>query len=59
MRTIITTDKTVGSRVKNLQSTPTWTIPRDEREDLSNVLSELTDAYQDGWSSGSDEDDDL
>ena len=30
----------------------------DERETLSNDLGEISEAYQDGWHSGSDESDD-
>jgi hypothetical protein len=30
----------------------------DEREALSNSLGEISEAYEEGWDSGSDEDDD-
>ena len=30
----------------------------DEREVLSNSLGELAEAYEEGWDSGTDEDDD-
>jgi len=33
-------------------------IGLDEREALSNGLGEIVEAYQDGWSSGSDDDSD-
>ena len=58
MRTVLSTETTIGPQVKTLKSLTSWSIPLDEREGLSNGLAEIADAYQDDWSSGSDEDDD-
>lgn len=44
--------------MKDLRSQGTRLIRLDEREALGNSLAEIADAYQDDWSSGSDEDDD-
>lgn len=45
-------------RVKNLQAIVGRAIGMDEREALSNSLGEIAEAYEEGWDSGSDEDDD-
>lgn len=45
-------------RIRTLRTESARLVPVNEREDLGNGLAELADAYQDGWSSGSDEDDD-
>lgn len=45
-------------RIRNLRQDATRLATLDEREDLSNGLAELADAYHDGWSSGSDDDND-
>lgn len=59
VQTVLSTETTMAPQVKNLKSLTYWSIPLDEREALSNGLAEIADAYQDDWSSGSDEDDDL
>jgi len=56
--TSLSTDTTVALRVKNLQSIVSRAIAIDEREALSNSLGEIAEAYEEGWDSGSDEDDD-
>jgi len=56
--TSLSTDSTVALRVKNLQYIVNRAIGRDEREALSNLLGEIAEAYEEGWDSGSDEDDD-
>lgn len=58
VQAVLSTEKTVGSRIKQLQEASVGGAPRAQREDLTNGLSELIDAYQDGWSSGTDDDDD-
>lgn len=55
---MLSTETTIGSQVKTLKSLTARSISFDEREALSNSLAEIADAYQDDWSSGSDEDDD-
>lgn len=45
-------------KMKNLRSQVTPFISLEERENLVNGLADLGAAYEDDWSSGSDEDDD-
>lgn len=56
--TSLSTDTFVALRIKNLQHIVTRAIGMDEREALSNKLGEIAEAYEEGWDSGSDEDDD-
>jgi hypothetical protein len=58
VQTILSTTKSVGTHVKALKAQTVRSVSVDERETLSNELAEIADAYQDDWSSGSDEDDD-
>jgi hypothetical protein len=58
VQTTLSTETSIGTRMKALKTLSTWSIPLDEREVLSNGLSQIADAYQDDWDSGSDEDDD-
>lgn len=57
-RSTICTDTSISKRIKTLRAQGTRLIGLEERETLSNGLAEIADAYQDDWSSGSDEDDD-
>lgn len=57
MRTSLSTDTTVAWRIKSLQNIVARTAGLDEREALSNSLGEIAEAYEEGWDSGSDEDD--
>jgi hypothetical protein len=54
----LSTETTVALRIKNLQQIVDRAIGVDEREALSNSLGKITEAYEEGWDSGSDEDDD-
>ncbi|PQE13009.1 hypothetical protein CJF30_00002915 [Rutstroemia sp. NJR-2017a BBW] len=56
--TSLSTDTAVASRVKSLQQIVNRAIGMEEREALSNSLGEIAEAYQEGWNSDSDEDDD-
>ncbi|KAE9379258.1 tubulin nucleotide-binding domain-like protein [Stipitochalara longipes BDJ] len=56
--TSLSTDTTVALRVKRLQSIVSRAIGITEREALSNSLGEIAEAYEEGWDSGSDEDED-
>jgi hypothetical protein len=58
VQTALSTDTSVTLRVKNLQAIVGRAIGMDEREALSNSLGEIAEAYEEGWDSGSDEDDD-
>jgi len=56
--TSLSTDTTVALRIKGLQHIVSRGVGIDEREALSNSLGEISEAYEEGWDSGSDEDDD-
>jgi hypothetical protein len=58
VKTSLSTDTTVALRIKSLQHIVSRAIGVDEREALSNSLGEIAEAYEEGWDSGSDEDDD-
>ncbi|KAI9167323.1 Protein DML1 [Paramyrothecium foliicola] len=58
LQTRLSTDDSIAARVKALRTQVTWSVGLDDREALSNDLSELAEAYVDDWYSGSDEDDD-
>lgn len=58
MNTSLSTDTTVALRLKSLGSIVSRSFDIAEREALSNSLGELAEAYEEGWDSGSDEDDD-
>lgn len=58
MNTSLSTDTTVALRVKSLQHIVDRAIGIEEREALSNSLGEIAEAYEEGWDSGTDEDDD-
>lgn len=45
-------------RIRALRTGSARLVAVSEREDLGNGLAELADAYQEGWFSGSDDDDD-
>lgn len=45
-------------RIKCLKNVVGKSVSLDEREALSNSLGEIAEAYEEGWDSGSDEDDD-
>lgn len=45
--------------MKALQHVVARTVGLDEREALSNGLGEIGEAYENGWDSGSDSDDDI
>jgi len=58
VNTSLSTDTTVALRFKNLQRVVARAVGIDEREALSNSLGEMAEAYEEGWDSGSDEDED-
>ncbi|CZR54439.1 related to beta tubulins [Phialocephala subalpina] len=58
VRTSLSIDTTIASRIKELQSIVNRAIGVDEREALANSLGEMAEAYEEGWDSGSDENDD-
>lgn len=58
IHTSLSTDTMVALRIKSLQQIVSRSIGLDEREALSNSLGEIAEAYEEGYDSGSDEDDD-
>ncbi|RGP69748.1 dml1 [Fusarium longipes] len=58
LQTRLSTNSSMMQRVRTLRTESARLVPVSEREDLGNGLAELADAYQEGWFSGSDEDDD-
>lgn len=56
--TSLSTDTAVALRVKDLQYVVSRAVGITERESLSNSLGEIAEAYEEGWDSGSDEDED-
>ncbi|MCJ1251508.1 mtDNA inheritance, partitioning of the mitochondrial organelle [Trapelia coarctata] len=55
VRARLSTTTGVANRVKVLQAVVGRMIGLDEREALSNGLGEIAEAYEEGWSSGSDD----
>lgn len=58
MSTSLTTDTTISGRIKSLETGVSRAIGLEEREALGNELAVLAEAYEEGWDSGSDSDDD-
>ncbi|KAK6585520.1 hypothetical protein PZA11_002247 [Diplocarpon coronariae] len=56
--TSLSTDTTVALRIKNLQHIISRAVGVEEREALSNSLGQIAEAYEEGWDSGSDSDED-
>jgi hypothetical protein len=56
--TSLSTDTSVAFWIKSLRDIVNRSVAITERETLSNSLGELAEAYEEGWDSGSDEDDD-
>ncbi|KAK2002148.1 misato segment II myosin-like domain-containing protein [Colletotrichum falcatum] len=58
VKTSLSTDTFVSAALKTLRTAVSSYIAVEDREDISNELADLAEAYREGWSSGSDEDDD-
>ncbi|KAI0202169.1 tubulin domain-containing protein [Astrocystis sublimbata] len=58
MRTSLSTDTSVMAKVKGLRTTVIRSIGLEDRETIGNELAEIAEGYKEGWSSGSDDDDD-
>jgi hypothetical protein len=58
VQTSLSTDTSVAFRIKSLRNIVGKSIGLEEREALSNSLGEIAEAYEEGWDSGTDEDDD-
>ena len=55
MRSTLSTSARVAERVKALRKVVLRIPGLAEREELSNGLGEIAEAYEEGWDSGSDE----
>ncbi|KAK1975521.1 misato segment II myosin-like domain-containing protein [Colletotrichum cereale] len=58
VKTSLSTDTSVSAALKALRTAVSSSIGVEDREDISNELADLAEAYREGWSSGSDDDDD-
>ena len=54
----LSTTSFVTKRLKSLQGVVRRFVGMEQREALFNGLGEIAEAYEEGWASGSDEDDD-
>jgi hypothetical protein len=54
----LSTDSTVALRVKYLRQIVSRVVGSEAREALGNSLGEIAEAFEEGWDSGTDEDDD-
>ncbi|KAI9754812.1 MAG: hypothetical protein M4579_004537 [Chaenotheca gracillima] len=58
MRTGLSTESSTAEYLRGLRRAAAVGMARDEREALSNALGEMAEAYDSGWRSGSDDDED-
>ena len=58
VRTALETTSAIGAGIKGLRRTINRVAPLEDREVLSSTLGDIAEQYQEGWESGSDEDDD-
>lgn len=58
VRAALSTDTGVAARIRSLRTVVGRAVGVEEREPLGNVLGEMAEGYEEGWSSGSDEDED-
>lgn len=58
IKTSLSTDTSVSAALNALRTTVASSLGVEDREDISNELADFAEAYREGWSSGSDDDDD-
>ncbi|KAI1861098.1 hypothetical protein JX265_009717 [Neoarthrinium moseri] len=58
IRTVLSADSSVTDNMKGLRATVVRSIGLEDREDIGNELAEIAEGYKEGWSSGSDDDED-
>ena len=58
VRAALTADSSVTAKVRGLREAVIRSIGVEDREDVGNELAEIAEGYREGWSSGSDDDDD-
>ncbi|KAI0879634.1 tubulin domain-containing protein [Hypoxylon argillaceum] len=58
IRTSLSTDTYVMAKVRGLRTAVIRSIGLEDRETIGNELADIAEGYKEGWSSGSDDDDD-
>ncbi|RDA88484.1 hypothetical protein CP532_6604 [Ophiocordyceps camponoti-leonardi (nom. inval.)] len=58
VKTVLSTDSSISTRLRSLRSQIRPSVSAVDREEMGNALSDIVDAYQQGYSSDSDEGDD-
>lgn len=58
IRTSLSTDTYVMAKVRGLRTAVIGSIGLEDRETIGNELADIAEGYKEGWSSGSDDDDD-
>ena len=58
MHSSLSTTTQIATHVKAMQHVVSKMVGLDEREALANGLGEIVEAYEEGWSGGSDSDND-
>jgi hypothetical protein len=58
IRTSLSTNSSVMKKIKGLRTAVIRSIELEDREMVGNELAEIAEGYKEGWSSGSDDDDD-
>ncbi|KAI1505484.1 tubulin domain-containing protein [Biscogniauxia marginata] len=58
VRTALSADSSVADKVRALRAAAVRAVGLEDRETVGNELAEIAEGYREGWSSGSDEDDD-
>lgn len=58
VNTSLSTDTSVALRLKSMRQIVGRAVGLEDREALSNSLDEMAEAYEEGWDSGSDDEDD-
>ncbi len=58
VRTALSIDSSVMTKVRGLRNAVIRSIGLEDRETIGNELAEIAEGYKEGWSSGSDDDDD-
>jgi len=58
IHTSLATTNQISGKIRALREITSRIVSLDERENLSNDLGEMAEAYEEGWDIDSDEDDD-
>ena len=58
IHTSLSTSTRIGARIKDLRTIVSQAMPSHQRESVSSTLSELIEAYEEGWEEDSSDEDD-